>query len=78
MWTTVAVAVWVIVGLPPAALTVNGNVPLAAVFATVSVRVVDVPAAGFGEKVPVMPAGNPLTDMVNGEPKPPVRLIATV
>jgi hypothetical protein len=70
--------VWVIVGLPPTALTVNGNVPRAAVRATVSVRVVDEPVAGLGEKFAVIPAGNPLTDMFSGELNPPVRVMATV
>ena len=77
MWTTVAFAVRLIVGLPPVALTVNGKVPRGAVRATVTVRVVDEPLAGLGENVPVIPAGNPLTDIVNGELKPPVRVIAT-
>ena len=60
------------------ALTVNGNVPWAAVRATDRVRVVDEPVAGFGEKFDVIPAGNPVTDIVTGELKPPVRVIVTV
>jgi hypothetical protein len=40
--------------------------------------VVDEPVAGLGEKLGVTPAGNPLTDIVSGELKPPVRVIATV
>jgi hypothetical protein len=75
---TVAFAVRVSAGLPPVALTVNGNVAWAAVRATVRVRVVDDPVAGLGEKFDVIPAGNPLTDIFSGELKPPVREMATV
>jgi hypothetical protein len=67
----------VIAGLPPLAVTVNGYTPLPTELATVTVRLVDAPVAGFGEKLPVAPAGNPLTDIANGELKPPVRDIET-
>ena len=43
--------------------------------AAVTVSVVDEPLAGFAEKLPLAPAGNPLTDMVNPELKPFVRVI---
>ena len=39
---------------------------------------VDEPPAGLGEKLPVAPVGRPLTDMVRGDVKPPVRVIVTV
>lgn len=52
--------------------------PFATDFDTVTVSVVDEPLAGLGENVPVAPAGNPLTDIVSGEVKPPVRVIVTV
>ena len=74
--TKVALAVWVIAGLPPIPVTVNGYVPFANDRVAVSVRVVDEPMAGFGEKVPVTPAGRPLTDIVTGDANP-VRVIVT-
>ena len=67
-----------ITGLPPFAVTVNGYDPFASERVTVTVRVVDEPLAGLGEKVPVAPAGRPLTDIVSGAVKPPVRVIATL
>ena len=45
---------------------------------TVTLREVDAPDAGLGEKVLVAPAGNPLTDIVSDELNPPVRVMATV
>ena len=78
METSVAFAVWVITGVPPFAVTVNGYVPFATERLTVTVRVVDEPLAGFGEKLAVAPAGKPVTDIVRGEVKPPVRVIVTV
>ena len=66
-----------ITGLPPFAVTVNGYVPFATERVTVTVKVVDEPLAGLGEKFPVAPAGRPLTDIVSGEAKPPVRVIVT-
>jgi hypothetical protein len=68
----------VIVGLPPVPVTVNEYVPLATEPGTVTLRVVDAPVAGLGEKVLVAPAGNPFTDIVSCELNPPVRVIATV
>ena len=59
-------------------MNVNGYVPLASDLAAVTVRVVDEPVAGLGAKLPVAPAGKLLTDIVSGELKPPVRVIATV
>ena len=44
----------------------------------VTVSVLEEPVAGFGEKVPVTPAGRALVDIVTGDAKPPVRAIATV
>jgi hypothetical protein len=76
--TSVAFAVWVIAGLPPFPVTVNGYVPFATARVSVTISVVEVPLAGLGEKVPVAPAGRPLTDIVSGEEKPPVRVIVTV
>lgn len=43
-----------------------------------TVSVVDEPVAGFGEKLLVAAGGKPLTDIVNGELKPPLGAIATV
>ena len=59
-------------------MTVNRYVPFATARATVTVRVVDEPPAGLGENVPVAPAGKPVTDIVRGDVKPPVRVIVTV
>ena len=73
-----AFAVWMIGGLPPFPVTVNGYVPFATERETVTVKVVDEPLAGLGEKAPVAPAGRPLIDIETGEVKPPVRVIATV
>ena len=71
-------AVWVITGLPPLAVTVNGYVPLDTDLSTTTVSVVEEPVAGSGAKVPVAPTGKPLTDIANGELKPPVRVIVTL
>jgi hypothetical protein len=65
-------------GLPPFPVTVNRYDPFATEPATFTVRVVEEPPAGLGEKLPVAPAGRPLTDIVRGEVKPPVRVIVTV
>ena len=67
-----------ITGLPPFPVTVNRYDPFATERATVTVKVVDEPLAGLGEKLPVAPAGKPLTDIVSGEVKPPVGVIVTV
>ncbi len=67
-----------IVGLPPVPVTVNGYVPFFTELAAFTVSVADEAVAGFGVKVPVAPEGKPLTDIVIGELKPPVRVIATV
>jgi hypothetical protein len=72
------VAVWVIVGLPPVPVTVKVYVPFATVRSALTVKVDDPPDAGFGEKLPVAPAGKPLTDMETGELKPFVGVIVTV
>jgi hypothetical protein len=76
--TNVAFAVCVIAGLPPIPVTVNGYVPFATDRAAVTVSVVDEPPAGFGENVPVTPAGRPLTDIVSADENPPVRAMVTV
>jgi hypothetical protein len=39
---------------------------------------VEEPVAGLGAKLPVAPAGKPLTDIVITELKPPVGVIVTV
>jgi hypothetical protein len=78
LWIRVAAAVWVIVGLPPVPVTVKGYVPFATERSAVTVTVDDAPDAGFGEKLPVAPAGKPLTDIERGELKPFVRVIVTV
>ena len=67
-----------ITGLPPFPVTVNGYDPFATERATVTVKVVEEPPAGFGEKLPVAPDGRPLTDIVTGDVNPPVRVIVTV
>jgi hypothetical protein len=75
---SVAVAVWLTVGLPPVPVTVKVYVPFATDRSAVTVKVDDEPEAGLGEKVPVAPAGKPLTDIDTAELKPFVRVIATV
>ena len=75
--TRVAFAVWLRLPLVP--VMVNGNVPLSTARATVTVSTVELPVAGFGENVPVAPAGRPpLTDIVTGELKLPCGVIVTV
>jgi hypothetical protein len=59
-------------------VTVNRYDPFATARATVTVRVVDEPPAGLAEKVPLAPAGKPVTDIVRGDVKPPVGVIVTV
>jgi hypothetical protein len=78
LWTSVAVAVWLIVGLPPVPVTVKVYVPFATERSAVTVKVDEEPEAGLGEKVPVAPAGKPLIDIDTGELKPLVRAIVTV
>ncbi len=46
--------------------------------AAVTVNVDEFPDAGLGEKLPVAPAGRPLTDIVTGELKPFERVMVTV
>jgi hypothetical protein len=75
--TSVAVAVRVIVGVPPMPVTVKTYVPLAVDELTVNVSAEEV-VAGFGLKLPVVPEGRPLTERVTGELKPLLGLIVTV
>lgn len=77
-FTSVALLVCVIEGLPPLPLIVNGYVPRASEPDTVTVNVVDAPVAGLGAKVAVAPAGKPDSDIVIGALNPPVREIVTV
>ena len=74
---SVAVAVWVAGGAPPVPVTVKRYVPCAVEELTVIVSAEEL-VAGFGLKLPVAPAGRPLTDKVTGELKPPVDAIVTV
>lgn len=74
---SVAVAVRVTVGVPPVPVTVKGYVPRAVEELTVIVNAEEV-VAGFGLKLPVAPAGRPLTDKLTDEVNPPVRVIVTV
>ena len=74
---SVAVAVWVEGGVPPVPVTVKGYVPRAVEELTVIVNTEEL-VAGFGLKLPVAPAGRPLTDKFTGELKPPVGVIVTV
>jgi hypothetical protein len=78
LWTRLAVAVWLIVGLPPVPVTVKVYVPFATERSEVTVKVDEEPEAGFGEKFAVAPAGKPLIDIDTGELKPFVRAIDTV
>ena len=64
--------------VPSVPVTVKGYVPFATERATVTVRMVDEPPAGFGENVAVTPDGRPLPDIVSGDAKPPVRVIVTI
>jgi hypothetical protein len=59
--TKVTVAMWVIAPLTP--VMVRVYVPTG-VLAEVDTDKVDAEVAGFGEKVPVAPAGNPVTPNV--------------
>ena len=74
---SVAVVVRVAGGEPPVPVTVKGYVPRAVEELTVIVSA-EVLVAGFGLKLPVAPAGRPLTDKVTAELKPPVGAIVTV
>ena len=74
---SVAVAVCVEGGAPPLPVTVKGYVPRAVEELTVMVRAEEL-VAGLGLKLPVAPAGRPLTDRVTGELNPPVGVIVTV
>ena len=77
--TRLAVAVRVIVGLPPMPLTVKLYVPLATEPGTEMFSVDEFPVAGFGLKVGVAPDGRPLvTDRLTPALNPPVLLMFTV
>ncbi len=67
----------VCVRLPDVPVTVKVYDPRAVEELTVKVSVEDV-VAGLGMKLPVVPVGRPLTDIVTPELKPPVGLIVTV
>ncbi len=67
----------VCVRFPDVPVTVKVYDPRAVEALTFKVSVEDV-VAGFGLKLPVVPAGRPLTDIVTAELKPPVGLIVTV
>lgn len=56
---------------------VNRYVPDAVEELTVILNAEEV-VAGFGLKLPVAPAGRPLTDKFTGELNPPVRVIVTL
>jgi hypothetical protein len=73
----VAFTLCVFVGLPPVPVTVKVYVPFEVEELTVNVKVDEV-VAGFGLKLPVAPAGRPLTERVTDELKPPVRVIVAV
>ena len=45
---------------------------------TVTVSVDELPVVGFGLKLPVAPAGRPLTDRLIESLSPPVRVMVTV
>ena len=75
--TSVAVVVRGAGGEPPVPVTVKRYVPCAVEELTVIVNA-EVLVAGFGLKLPVAPAGRPLTDKVTEELKPAVGVIVTV
>ena len=74
---SVAVAVRVKSGAPPLPVTVKGYVPRPVEELTVMFSAEEL-VAGFGSKLPVAPAGRPLTDKLTDELNPPVRVIVTV
>jgi hypothetical protein len=74
---SVAVAVRVRTGLPPVPVTVKGYVPLFTEPLTLIFSEEEL-VAGLGAKLPVAPAGRPLTDKVTGELNPPDGLMVTV
>jgi hypothetical protein len=74
---SVAVAVCVEGGVPPLPVTVKGYVPRAVEEVTVIFSAEEL-VAGSGLKLPVAPAGRPLTDKFTGELNPPVGVIVTV
>jgi hypothetical protein len=74
---SVALAVCVEGGVPPLPVTVKGYVPRAVEELTVIFSAEEL-VAGFGLKLPVAPAGRPLTDKFAGELNPPVGVIVTV
>ena len=74
---SVAVAVWVKGGVLLWPVTVKGYVPRFVEELTVTFSAEEL-VAGFGVKLPVAPAGRPLTDKLTDEVNPPVRVIVTV
>jgi hypothetical protein len=59
-------------------VAVKGYVPRFVEELTVIFSAEEELVAGFGVKLPVAPAGRPLTDKLTGELNPPVRVIVTV
>jgi hypothetical protein len=74
---SVAVAVCVEGGVPPLPVTVKRYVPRVVEELTVIFSAEEL-VAGFGLKLPVAPAGRPLTDKFTGELNPLVGVIVTV
>ena len=68
--------VWVVEPLVP--VIVNGKVPVGVVLLVVTVRVELPDAIGVGLKVPLAPAGNPLTVRSTLPVNPPVGVTVTV
>ena len=63
---------------PPVPVSVTGYCPATAEFEAVKVIVeVAVPVRGFALKAEVTPAGNPLSDKVTGDAKPPETVLVT-
>jgi hypothetical protein len=74
---TVSVAEALCVSAPLTPVTVRGYDPAAVPAPTVTVKVVELPLAGFGLKLPVAPAGSPLTEKLIAELNPPLGVMPT-
>ena len=78
VFVRVAVAVRVIVGLPPVPVTVRVYDPFATDEETETVSVEELPVVEGGLNVAVAPAGTPLTEKATEALKPPVLVMLTV
>jgi len=75
--TTMSVTDAVRVTAPLVPVIVTAYVPTGVDLSVVTVKVDELPVAGFGANVPAAPAGSPPTDRLTASAKPPLLVIVT-